>query len=306
MKYLKLIRYQNLLMLALMQLIVHFGFLRQQNIALALSDLNAVLLVLATVLVAAGGYVINNLQDVATDLENKPEDVVIGNGISESTGYNLYFGLTIAGVALGYYVAYEIDRWGFATAFILVGVVLYAYANFLKRTLLAGNVAIALLTGFSVLIVGIFDLVPTLEINDKSLVMTVFGILLDYAIFTVIINLIREIVKDLEDVNGDYSQGMNTLPIALGVSRTAKIASVLGVIAFSVLAWYIYEYIFSLTFATLYALIFLISPLAFFSIKIWSGKKQKDFAQMSLLLKIVIFFGILSIAVITLNMKYNA
>ncbi|NUY79782.1 geranylgeranylglycerol-phosphate geranylgeranyltransferase [Flavobacterium sp. MAH-1] len=306
MNYLRLIRYQNLLMLALMQLIVHFGFLRQQNIALALSDLNAVLLVLATVLVAAGGYVINNLQDVATDLENKPDDVVIGKGISESTGYNLYFGLTISGVALGYYVAYEIDRWGFATAFILVGVVLYAYANFLKRTLLAGNIAIALLTGFSVLIVGIFDLVPTLEINDRPLVMTVFGILSDYAIFTVIINLIREIVKDLEDVNGDYNQGMNTLPIALGVTRTAKIASVLGVVAFSVLAWYIYAYIFALTFATLYALIFLISPLAFFSIKVWSGKKQKDFAQMSLLLKIIIFFGILSIAVITLNMKYNA
>ncbi|RZJ71033.1 geranylgeranylglycerol-phosphate geranylgeranyltransferase [Flavobacterium sp.] len=306
MKYLKLIRVQNLLLLALMQLTVHFGFLRQQNLGLALSDLNACLLVLATVLVAAGGYVINNIMDVATDLENKPEQVVVGKGVSEAAAYNLYIGLTISGVLLGYYLAYEVDKWGLATAFILAGVVLYAYANFLKRTLLAGNIAIALLTGFSVLVVGIYDLIPTMPFNDRDMTEIVLRILLDYSIFTCLINLIREIVKDLEDVNGDYNQGMNTLPIALGVSRTAKVTSVLGILATVLLAWYIYEYLFDLTYVTLYALVFLMSPLLFFSIKIWSGKKQKEFSAMSLMLKVVIFFGILSIAILTFNMNHRA
>ncbi|MBD3581094.1 geranylgeranylglycerol-phosphate geranylgeranyltransferase [Flavobacterium selenitireducens] len=306
MNYLKLIRYKNLLMIALMQLIVHFGFLKQQGIGLAMSDFQAVLLAVATVLIAAGGYVINNVLDIATDLENKPGDVVVGNGISEERAYNLYFGLTITGVALGFYLSYEIERWNFSMVFILVAMTLYLYANSLKRMLLVGNVVIALLTGISVLVVGIFDLVPTLFYNDKSMVATIMGVLLDYAIFTCLVNLIREIVKDLEDVNGDYNQGMNTLPIALGIGRTTKIASVLGVMAFVTLSWYVYQYLFQLTYTTLYALVFLISPLVFFSIRIWSAKKQKEFSSLSLLLKIVLFLGILSIAVLTFNMKYNA
>jgi len=306
MKYLRLIRFKNLLMLAMMQLVFHFGYLKQQDIVLALSDWQFVLLVLATACIAAGGYVINNVLDVATDMDNKPGDVVVGQGISEGAAYNLYFALTVTGVAAGFYLSNQIEHPNFAMAFVVVAATLYMYANSFKRYLIVGNVVIALLLAVSVLIVGIFDLVPAIPFNDRSLVATIFGILVDYAIFTFFINLIREIVKDLEDVNGDYNQGMNTLPIALGVERTAKIASVLGVIAFAGLGWYMFEYLFNLIYVVLYGLIFLISPLAFFAIKIWSARKQKDFSAMSLVLKIVIFFGILSIAAITLNMKLHA
>ena len=306
MKYLRLIRFKNLLMLAMMQLVFHFGYLKQQDIVLALSDWQFVLLVLATACIAAGGYVINNVLDVATDMDNKPGDVVVGQGISEGAAYNLYFALTVTGVAAGFYLSNQIERPNFAMAFVVVAATLYMYANSFKRYLIVGNVVIALLLAVSVLIVGIFDLVPAIPFNDRSLVATIFGILVDYAIFTFFINLIREIVKDLEDVNGDYNQGMNTLPIALGVERTAKIASVLGVIAFAGLGWYMFKYLFNLIYVVLYGLIFLISPLAFFAINIWSARKQKDFSAMSLVLKIVIFFGILSIAAITLNMKLHA
>lgn len=293
-------------MLAIMQLVFHFAFLKQQGIALALSDIEFALLVLATVFIAAGGYIINNVLDVATDMDNKPQNVVIGRGIREATAYNLYFAFTVAGAGLGFYLSNEIGHSNFAIAFVVVAATLYMYANSLKRYLVVGNIAIAALIAVSVLIVGIFDLIPTIAFNDRSLLANIFGVLIDYAIFAFFITLIREIVKDLEDVNGDYNQGMNTLPIALGVARTAKIASVLGVIAFASLGWYLYEYLFHLTYAVLYGLVLLISPLAFFSIKIWSAKSQKDFGAMSLVLKIVMLFGILSIAVITYNMKLHA
>ena len=84
MNYLKLIRYQNLLMLALMQLIFRYGFLELQNIPLALADWQYCMLVLATVCIAAGGYIINNIFDVETDTENKPENVIVGKFISET------------------------------------------------------------------------------------------------------------------------------------------------------------------------------------------------------------------------------
>ena len=102
MNYLKLIRYQNLLMLALMQLIFRYGFLELQNIPLALADWQYVLLVLATVCIAAGGYIINNIMDVETDTENKPENVIVGKFISETKAYNLYIGFTVIGVAIGF------------------------------------------------------------------------------------------------------------------------------------------------------------------------------------------------------------
>ena len=88
-------------MLAFMQVLFRYAFLKQQNIPLALADWQYGLLVLSTVLLAAAGYVINNIYDVATDTINKPEDVVIGKGISETAGYNIYVALNIAGVALG-------------------------------------------------------------------------------------------------------------------------------------------------------------------------------------------------------------
>src|SRR6218665_2372627 len=103
MKFLKLIRYKNLLMLAFMQLLFRYAFLKQQNIPLALADWQYGLLVLSTVLLAAAGYVINDIFDVATDSINKPNKVIIGKGISETRAYNIYIGLNIIGVAIGFY-----------------------------------------------------------------------------------------------------------------------------------------------------------------------------------------------------------
>jgi 4-hydroxybenzoate polyprenyltransferase len=135
-----------------------------------------------------------------------------------------------------------------------------------------------------------------------------FSILIDYAVFAFILNLIREIVKDMEDVDGDYNQGMSTLPIALGVSRTAKAVAVLGVIATVILLWYINSNLMlsKLYFAVVYGLIFIVAPMIFFVVKVWNSKSKKDFHLLSTVLKWVIFFGIISIAVITFNINYNA
>ena len=127
--FFKLIRYQNLLMLAFMQLIFRYGFLKWQNVPLSLADWQYGLLVLATVLIAAGGYVINDIFDQDTDSENKPSKVIVGNKISESLAYNLYVGLTIAGVGIGFYLSNVILKPGFATLFILIASLLYLYAT---------------------------------------------------------------------------------------------------------------------------------------------------------------------------------
>jgi len=308
MKYLKLIRYQNLLMLALMQLIFRYGFLELQNIPLALADWQYVLLVLATMSIAAGGYIINNIFDVETDTENKPENVIVGKFISETKAYNLYIGFTVIGVAIGFYLSNVIDKPSFASIFIIIAATLYFYATSLKQSLLIGNIIVALLLSISVIIIGIFDLYPVTNGENRAVMGLLFGILLDYAIFAFIINFIREIVKDLQDVKGDSNQGMNTFPIAFGTKNTTKLVFGLSFIPIICIVYYIHYYLFTadLLFATVYGLVFILAPLLYFTTKIWSAKNQKDFHHLSTVLKWILFFGLLSIVVISLNIKYNA
>nr|WP_255700757.1 geranylgeranylglycerol-phosphate geranylgeranyltransferase [Flavobacterium sp. F-30] len=308
MKFLKLIRYRNLLMLAFMQVLFRYAFLKQQNIPLALADWQYGLLVLSTVLLAAAGYVINNIYDVATDTINKPEDVVIGKGISETAGYNIYVALNITGVALGFVLSNIILRPGFASLFILIASLLYFYATTLKQIMILGNFVVALLLSASVLIIGVFDLFPATNSENQAQMASFFSILTDYALFAFMINFIREIVKDIEDVNGDYNQGMNTLPIAIGISRAAKIAVVFAVIAFLLCLLYTNTYFFqnNLFIATFYSFAFVLAPLLYFIVKIVSAKSKKDYRHLSTVLKLILFFGILSILIITLNIKYNA
>lgn len=306
MKYLRLIRYQNLLLLAFMQLIFRYGFLKLQNISLALNHFQYALLVLSTVLIAAAGYVINDILDQETDYDNRPDKIIVGRLISEKTAYNMYFVLNILGVGIGYYLANVIQKPSFAGVFIIISATLYMYATNLKQMLLIGNILVALLLSLSVLIIGLFDLLPATYDGNRQIMGDIFAILIHYSIFAFILNLIREIVKDMEDVDGDYNQGMSTLPIAVGISKTSKVVFVLGLIATLVLLFYINSNLmsFGLYYAVVYALFFVVAPLIFFVVKIWSAKTKEEFHLLSRVLKWVIFFGILSVLVITLNINY--
>ncbi|MFV8366416.1 geranylgeranylglycerol-phosphate geranylgeranyltransferase [Flavobacterium sp. XS1P27] len=304
--FLKLIRYQNLLMLAFMQFIFRYVFFKFQDIPLALADWQYVLLVLSTILIAAGGYVINNVFDQNTDTINKPNNVIVGKTISETNAYNLYIGLTVTGVAIGFYLSNVILKPGFASIFILIAATLYLYATSLKQMMVIGNIIVALLLSFSVVIIGIFDLFPTIHEGNQQQMGIVFSILLDYALFTFFLNFMREIVKDIEDVDGDYNQGMNTLPIAIGKSRTSKIVFGLSFLPILFMLYYINKYLLDLVFTTVYLLLFVVGPLLYFTVKIWTAKSKKEFHTLSMLLKWILLFGILSIVVISLNIKYNA
>ncbi len=295
-------------MLAFMQLLFRYAFLKQQEVPLALSDWQYGLLILSTVLLAAAGYVINNIYDVGTDSINKPNDVVVGKGITETAAYNIYIGLNISGVAIGFILSNIIMRPTFASLFILIASLLYFYATTLKQIMILGNFVVALLLAVSVLIIGVFDLFPATTAENQAQMASLFSILIDYALFAFMINFIREIVKDIEDVNGDYNMGMNTLPVAIGVSRAAKIALGFAIIAFILSGLYCNTYFMQnkLYIAVFYAFATVLAPLLYFIVKIFCAKSQKDFHHLSSILKLILFFGILSILVIAFNIKYNA
>ena len=304
MKYLKLIRFQNLLMLAFMQLVFRYLFLVNSYVDMALTDFNYILLVLSTVCIAAGGYVINNIMDQDTDEIAKPQNRVVGVSISETVAYNWYIGLTIVGVGIGFYLSNVIYKPTFASMFILVATLLYVYATNLKQIPLLGNVIVAFLLSVSILIIALFDIFPATDMDNKIRMGEAFNILVDYAIFAFIINLIRELVKDLEDMDGDSATGINTLPIAIGINKTKIIVGVLTVTAIALLVYYIKVHLFDLDYVLYFGLVFIVGPLIFLGVKLIQANEKKEYHFLSTLLKIVLFFGILSVAVIVLNLKY--
>lgn len=308
MKFLQLIRYKNLLLLALMQLIFRFGYLELIKIPLSLFYWQYTLLVLATVLIAAGGYVINDVFDQETDEINKPEKVIIGKFISEAKAYNLYAILTITGVACGFILSNSISHPNFAVIFVLIATLLYFYASTLKQIALVGNIVVAALLAFSVIIIGIFDIYPnTFEVNQQQMAVA-FSILMDYAKFAFVINLVREIIKDIHDIDGDKEQEMKTLPITIGVVKTNKIAFGLLLLPTLYLFYYLNNYLFTndLYYGIIYVLIFVIAPMILCLIRIWNASQKTDYHQISTILKWIIFFGILSVVVITLNIIHHA
>ena len=305
MNFLKLIRYKNLLMLVFMQLIFRYGFLKLQNIPLGLSNFNYCLLILSTVLIAAAGYVVNDIFDQDTDSYNKPKDLIVGRKITEATAYNIYAGLNIAGVLLGFYISYLIGHYNFSTLFVLIAALLYMYATSLKQIAVVGNLVVALLLGVSVLIIGVYDLFPVMMVGNR-VAGSLFSVLLDYAIFAFMINFIREIVKDLEDIKGDDANGIRTLAVILGVKKTNYLVAALTLIPIAFLSEYIFKYLVSnnLFVSVFYALAFIIAPLFYFIIKIVTAQEQKEFGQLSLLLKLVLLAGIVSIVVLNLNIQH--
>ncbi len=305
MNFLRLIRYQNLIMLAIMQLVFHFGFLKKQIPELGLNSGQILLLVLSTICIAGAGYLINDVFDKTIDKINKPDKVIIDKYISEATAYNYYVILNVIGVGAGFYLSNLIGRPSYSAIFIIIAATLYLYASSLKKSLLIGNLIIALILGISVLMVGIYDLLPIINPQNRAWLGNLFKILMDYAFFAFLLNLIREIVKDFEDIEGDLDSGAKTLPIVLGAKKSKIILSVLLTIAVISLIWYVFVYLFenNLYLSVLYIFALILAPIIYTLIRLWSASEKKDYSHLSLILKGVIFFGILTILIVVYNIE---
>ena len=303
MNLLNLIRYKNLFMIVFIQCIIKYVFFelpqfKNANLVTALDTTSFTCLVLATVCIAAAGYIINDIYDVDADNINKPQKAIVGKSISEDFANNLFIGFTVIGIILGIYVTWQIDKNSFATLFLLVSALLYWYATSLKQTILIGNIVISLLVALSILIVGLFEITPMITPDSRDAYLFMFKFLVDYAIFAFLINFTREIVKDLEDVDGDHKAGYNTLPIAIGRDRASKVAFGFCVLTIMAVVYYVITYLFENQTLLLYFIFLIVGPLSYCAIKLLSAKSKSDFTQLSMILKITMFLGICSMIIL--------
>lgn len=293
--FLKLIRLPNLLMIIATQVLVKYFLFEPFNIAVSLDWFGFLLLVLSMVCLAAAGNIINDIHDVRTDAINKPDRQVVGRTVSERAAYNWFMGFNIVGVLIGFHLSNMVGKPTFAALFLIPSALLYLYATQIKRTILVGNLVISIMVAMIIVMVGIFDLVPAINPVNRDTQWVIFSILIDYAIFAFLVNFLREMVKDQEDIKGDHNAGMQTLPVVLGRERTNKIIFFIGLLPVAGVLYYIYEYLYENLAAAGYALFLILGPLLYFLTRIIGARTKKDFRHLSILLKLVLAFGLLSI-----------
>lgn len=310
MAYLRLFRYQNLLMIILTQYLLRYfiiiPFFNTEGIGLCFTDFHFFLLVLATVLITAGGYVINDYCDLRIDRINKPDKLILGRVIPRRKGIVLHQLFTVSGVLIGFYLSWVVGSFKPALVFLFISSALWFYSVKFKHVYLIGNSLIALLSAFVLLIVWMFEFfalksVGLIFISDiDQMKLLLWG----FVIFTFLGSLTREIIKDMEDVEGDKRVGSRTIPAVSGIRFAGIIAIILLVLQILLMAYFAFLlYQKELFILLVYYVCTFIIPFIFITIKIPYSKSSKDFHFLSSILKLTMFAGILSMLIIYNSLK---
>ena len=267
-----------------------------------------VLLVAATVFITAGGYVINDYFDIKTDLINKGK-VIVGTKIPRRQAMMWHNIFNIAGVSTGFYISYRAGYFWLGTLFLIVSGLLYFYSASYKRQFLIGNIVVALLTAMVPLLVVFYEwpaLYKYYTVNAVTLPNINFIIYWvgGFALFAFLTNLTREIIKDIEDFEGDKAYGRNTVPVVIGV-LSAKIVSVCLII-FTIALLYLAWYFFINDIITLiYISVAVVLPLCMSFINWLSAANRKQLHSASSIMKIVMLTGILYSVVVKVILTWN-
>lgn len=308
MAYLNLIRYKNLIIIVLLQFLLRYGLLipilNYYGVSPELSHVRFGLLVLATVLLAASGYVINNYFDVSIDRINKPENVVVGREVPRRTALLLHVIFTITGVFIGLFLAYITRKENYALMFIVIPGLLWYYSTTLKKQMLVGNLTIALLTALVPFVVVSLEFATLARVHGSAILhseacSTAWFWTTGFAFFAFISTIMRELIKDMEDVEGDREAGCHTLPVEMGINYSRTIVVILSIASIAAL-WLILLFVPQLRTSYItwgYFFIFLTVPYIMLAFRTARAKTKKDFAFISGLSKIIMLMGILFIIV---------
>ena len=309
-EFFNLIRWKNLVIVILTMVLMRYAIIAplvsriqvilangsgdQVPMTLRFPWYNFVLLVLATVLITAGGYVINDYFDIKTDLINKGK-VIVGTRIPRRKAMMWHNILNIIGVLIGFYISWRSGYTMMGVLFLLVSGLLYFYSASYKRQFLIGNIIVALLTAMVPLLVVLYEW-PALyryytvhAISVPSLRFLFYWVA-GFALFAFLTTLTREIIKDIEDFEGDIAYGRNTVPVVIGIlsSKIVSVCLILVTIALLYLVWYFF--------------IFDRITLIYLSV---AGSKKEHVHSASSIMKLVMFTGIFYSVVVKVILTWN-
>jgi 4-hydroxybenzoate polyprenyltransferase len=304
--FFRVMRWPNLVFIAITQLLFHFCVVVPSaqghiyNFPLRLTTPLLLLLCFSSICIAAAGYIINDYFDINIDEVNKPAKMVIGRTISRRWGVLWHLILSAIGLMIGGYVSMQLGNWLVAVGNGVCVILLWVYSTTFKRQLLIGNLVISALTAWVILVLLVAELPgwwtgELVNDTEKSTVARLSRIGVLYAAFAFILSLVREVVKDMEDMEGDRKEGCRTMPIEWGIQASKVFAGVwLVVLIVTLIITQVYVLQFGWWLSASYILLFVIIPLIFIFKKLPPAATTADFARLSKMLKWVMLLGILS------------
>lgn len=306
--FLKLIRIENLIMISLTMVLVRYFIIRKilnsNDFDLSINHYLYGLIVLSTVLIAAAGYIINDYFDVKTDLINHPQTVVVDKVLKRRWAIILHILFTVTGILLGIYCALKTGYLRLALFHLLSALLLWFYSTHFKKQLLVGNLVVSILSASVVFMPLIFEmglmqkLNPDFVLSNYKMFLSAFKATFVFALFAFFTTLTREIIKDIEDIEGDRATGCKTMPIKWGTSLSKTVIFFLIVITIILLVFMIYNSIKAnmliLTPQNIYIVLLLILPLSFLIFRLVKANTSRHYYQCSIILKLVMLSGLMS------------
>ena len=319
--FLRLIRFPNLIIVALTQYLLQYYILlpklKKVNLMPLLPDFEFFLLVFSTILIAAGGYIINDIEDVDIDRLNKPEKKqIVGRIYPLSISWKMYLFSIILGFMISIYLAFFIHNLAQILIYPAAVGMLYGYSKWWKRQPLIGNLVVSFFCAFVAWIVfyaekinfiseKLYSVIARNEANFFSegtqqqgydFLKITFG---GYAVFAFISTLFREIIKDIEDVQGDKAGNCRTLPVVFGIEKSKKWAFTVGLIFLSLVL--IFSFILRGDWIKILILNLTISlPIIYALFLLIKSQKKEDFSFLSKLAKFIMLSGLVYILIMKL------
>lgn len=300
--YFKVLRPKNLILIGATQWFLYAMLIVPFVEKPLLSNHLLLLFIIDTMLIAAAGNLINDILDVKADEINKPLLSFIPNPIAKKSALVYYFILLILGFSIAAYIAFEIQKWPLLMIYPVVSFILFLYSYSLKNTILLGNIIVSLFVAF---VTGIIFFAERTAIMQMKVIHTqrmVIEMFIAFIVFSFMINMIREMIKDIEDAEGDQVMGFVTLPIKYGKQKSVQICQYLTLLTIILLiVWMLFsKNVVGLRNYT-FLLLFVGSPLVVSFQILTASTHKRNFSQLSAILKAVMVAGLFSLYMLTSN-----
>ena len=267
-----------------------------------------VILVAATVLITAGGYVINDYFDIKTDLINRGK-VIVGTKIPRRKAMMWHSVLNIMGVIAGFYISWRAGYFWFGTLFLIVSGLLYFYSASYKRQFLIGNLIISILTAMVPLLVVLFEWsalyqyysVNAIRVPEINFLFYWVG---GFALFAFLTTLTREIIKDIEDFEGDMTFGRNTIPVIIGIPASKIVAAGISLITI-VLLYLVWHLFLNDKITLIYISSAILIPFLYVLYRLTVRSNKKQMHSASNIMKIIMLAGVLYPVLVKAILTWN-
>ena len=302
----RLVRWSNLLFLAalvwVMEKWVAVPILNKAAFGEQLPWYLLLLVMLATVLIAAGGYVINDYFDVKIDRINRPDEVIVTRSVSKPVAMRLSLILSGIGIVCGLAVAAILRSMTIGILFILIPGLLWFYSSSYKRLFMIGNLIIALLAAVTPLLVAMVNvaqlqLLYATILPYTTLVHDLYAWLGGFALFAFLLSWIREIIKDIQDQMGDRELECHSMPVVWGELWTKVFVTGLIVLTLAVISHLWFHVLpFPIgwnSLSTRYIVLGIITPLLGALGLLWAAKIPSDYKTCQQVVKLTMFLGML-------------